>query len=147
MKDFLLDKFEYEFHAVKLWIECIEEQEDQVSDFVKRSISHIIDAHHIWNSRLLGRRAESELWDTLPIRFLQKLNQQNYREVLDYMENFELGEKVNYHSSEGIRFDRTDLDILFHVLNHSVYHRAQIVLDLKQQNLKYPSFQFITFRN
>lgn len=147
MKDFLLDKFEYEFNALKLWIECIEEQEDQVSDFVKRSISHIINAHHIWNSRLLGRRAESEFWDTLPIRFLQKLNQQNYREVLDYMENFELGEKVNYHSSEGIRFDRTDLDILFHVLNHSVYHRAQIVLDLKQQNLKYPSFQFITFRN
>ena len=43
--------------------------------------------------------------------------------------------------------EKKDLDILFHVLNHSVYHRAQIVLDLKQQDLKYPSFQFITFRN
>jgi uncharacterized damage-inducible protein DinB len=147
MKEFLLDKFEYEFNAVKLWIECIESQEDQVSDFVQKSISHIINTHHIWNSRLLGRRPESGLWDQLPVRFLHSLNLQNYREVVDYMENFELGEKVNYHSSEGIRFDRTDLDILFHILNHSVYHRAQIVMDLKQSGLKHPSFNFIAYRD
>ncbi len=147
MKDFLLDKFEYEYNAVKLWIEIIEEQEDEVSEFVKSSISHIINTQHIWNCRLLGKRPESALWDQLPIRFLHQLNQQNYREIVDYMENFELGEKVNYHSSEGIRFDHSDLDILFHVLNHSVYHRAQIVMDLKQNGLKHPSFNFITYRD
>jgi uncharacterized damage-inducible protein DinB len=147
MKEFFLDKFEYDLNANRMWIECIEKQEDQVSDFVLKSISHVINVHHIWNARLLGHKAESGLWDILPIRFLQQLSLQNYRETTDYLERIELGEKVNYHSSEGIRFDREDIDILYHILSHSNYHRAQIVMDLKQNGLDHPAFNFISYRN
>jgi uncharacterized damage-inducible protein DinB len=147
MKEFLLDKFEYDFYATKQLIEFIEKQEDSVSDFVKKSISHIINVGHIWNARIVGRKPESELWDRLPIYFLNQLHNQNYREILDYIENVELGEKVKYHSSEGIRLDKEDLDILFHLLTHSNYHRAQIVMDLKQNGLNYPSLNFIAYKN
>ncbi|MFN5910516.1 MAG: hypothetical protein ACK45H_04185, partial [Bacteroidota bacterium] len=105
MKEFFLDKFEYDLHANRMWIECIEKQEDLVSDFTLRSMSHIINVHHIWNARLLGRKPESELWDRLPVNFLQQLSNQNFRETTDYLEHTELTEKINYHSSEGIRFD------------------------------------------
>lgn len=147
MKEFLLNKFEFDFHATKLLIEAIEKQEDLVSPFVLKSISHIINAHHIWNSRLLSKKPESGVWDVLPIHFLLQLHRQNYRETVDYLEKFELGEKVNYHSSEGIRFNKMDLDILYHVLSHSNYHRAQIIMDLKQNGLEYPSMNFISYKN
>lgn len=147
MKEFFLDKFDYEFQALRIWIEFIEDQEDEIDDFVKNSISHIINTHHIWNSRLFGKNAESGLWDKLPIRYLQQLNQQNFRETIDYLEKIELGDQIHYHSSEGVKMDREDIDILFHILNHSVYHRAQITMKLKESGLKYPSFNFIAFRD
>lgn len=146
MKDFFLEKFEFDFYATEMCIDQIEKQEDVVSDFVKKSISHIINVHHIWNARLIEKKPESELWDVLPIHFLTQLNRQNHRETIDYIEKFELGEKVKYHSSEGVRLNKMDIDILYHILNHSSYHRGQIVLDLKRQNLLFPSFDFITFK-
>lgn len=146
MKDFFLDKFEYDFFATKNWISSIEAQENQVSSFVLRSISHIINAHHIWNRRLLQQKSESELWDVLPVSYLLKLHQENYRETVNFLEKFELEEKIKYHSSEGVQLVKSSIDILYHVLNHSNYHRAQIVMDLKQNNLKAPIFNFISYR-
>lgn len=146
MKDFFLDKFEYDFFATKNWISSIEAQENQVSPFVLRSISHIINVHHIWNRRLLQQKSESELWDVLPVSYLLKLHQENYRETVNFLEKFELEEKIKYHSSEGVQLVKSSIDILYHVLNHSNYHRAQIVMDLKQNNLKAPIFNFISYR-
>ena len=146
MKEFFLDKFEYDFHATANWIKSIEDQEDEISDFVKRSISHIINVHHIWNARLMNKKVESELWDVLPVSYLKGLHEQNYRETVDFLEKYELEEKVNYHSAEGIKMTKNVIDILYHMLNHANYHRAQIVMDLKQHGLSAPSFNFISYR-
>jgi uncharacterized damage-inducible protein DinB len=146
MKEFFLDKFEYDFFATKNWIHSIEEHEDFISAFVVRSISHIINVHHSWNCRLIGNLPESESWDKLPVRYLLKLHEQNYSETIDFIEKYELDNKINYHSSEGVEYTKSIVDILYHILNHSNYHRAQIVMDLKQHNLSAPAFNFITYR-
>lgn len=146
IKAFFQDKFEYDFNANMQWFECVENQEDEISDFTNKSMSHIINVHYIWNCRLRGIKPESSDWDLLPIHYYQRFIHQNYQETLDYLEKIELGEKVNYHSSEGVKFTKKDIDILYHILNHSNYHRAQIVMDLKNQHLKTPSFNFITYR-
>jgi uncharacterized damage-inducible protein DinB len=146
MKEFFLDKFEYDYFATKSWIRCIEEQEDKVSPFVLKSISHIINAHHIWVCRLLNKKPESEVWDILPVPYLGRLHEHNYQETINFLEKYELNEKVNYHSAEGVKMTKNISDVLYHVLNHNNYHRAQIVMDLKQHELKYPSYNFITYR-
>jgi uncharacterized damage-inducible protein DinB len=146
MKDFFLDKFEYDHFAMSNWIKCIEEQEEQISEFTRSSISHIINVHHIWNCRLNEAIPESNTWDILPIDYLGKLTYANYIDTVNYLENHELNEKINYHSSEGVKISKLDTDILYHILNHSNYHRAQIVMDLKQKGLKHPNFNFISFR-
>lgn len=146
MKDFFLDKFEYDFYATNNWIDSIIAQEDLVSPFVVRSISHIINVHHIWNCRLLNKDSESELWDVLPMDYLHRLHRQNYLETIEFLEKYELNEKINYHSSEGVQLTKLIVDVLYHMLNHANYHRAQIVLDLKQNNLEHPSFNFISYR-
>ncbi|MFN5147382.1 MAG: DinB family protein [Flavobacteriia bacterium] len=146
MKDFFLDKFEYDFYATKYWIKCIENQEDNVTDFVKRSISHILNAHHIWIARLTTNEIESEIWDILPISYLTRLHEQTYRQIVDFLEKFELEEKINFHSSEGVKMTKNVIDVLYHMLNHSNYHRAQIVMELKQHGLEHPSLNFISYR-
>ena len=146
MKSFFLEKFEFDFYASTNVIECIENREDEVSPFVKNSFSHCINAHHIWLSRLKEQQAESNFWDDLPLMYFQKLHEVNYTETIDFIEKFELDSKINYHSSEGVNYSKSVIDILYHILNHSNYHRAQIIMDLKQTNLAYPSLNFITFK-
>lgn len=146
MKSFFLEKFEYDFYASKNLIEHIEQQESFVSSFVFKSFSHIINVHHIWLSRLKGSKAESNFWDELPLFYFQKLLEANYTETIDFIERIELENKINYHSSEGVEFTKSMNDVLYHILNHSNYHRAQIIMDLKNNNLAVPSFNFITFK-
>lgn len=146
MKSFFLEKFEYDFYASKNLIEHIEQQESFVSSFVFKSFSHIINVHHIWLSRLKGSKAESHFWDELPLFYFQKLLEANYTETIDFIERIELENKINFHSSEGVEFTKSMNDVLYHVLNHSNYHRAQIIMDLKNNNLAVPSFNFITFK-
>ncbi len=146
MKSFFLEKFEYDFYASKNLIEHIEQQESFVSSFVFKSFSHIINVHHIWLSRLKGSKAESHFWDELPLFYFQKLLEANYTETIDFIERIELENKINYHSSEGVEFTKSINDVLYHILNHSNYHRAQIIMDLKNNNLTVPSFNFITFK-
>ena len=44
------------------------------------------------------------------------------------------------------RMSKETLDVLFHMLNHSNYHRAQMALKGKEWGFKIPSFQFVVFR-
>ena len=146
MKDFFLDKFEYDFFATKNWIKSIEDQEELISPFVETSISHIINVHHIWNTRLMNKISESEDWDLLPLSYFERFLFENYNQTIQFLEQHSLSEKVNYHDSEGVPMEKETMDILYHLLNHSNYHRAQMAIKSKEWGFKIPSSNFIVFR-
>lgn len=146
MKEFFTDKFEFDYHSNKNWIAKLEEQEDLISEFSLQTMAHIINTHHIWICRLFNKPAESALWDRIPLHYFERLNQANFDETLHFLEKYELNEKVNYTSSEGVKLSKQLIDVLYHILNHANYHRAQIVMDLKQHQLQHPSLNFITYR-
>jgi uncharacterized damage-inducible protein DinB len=143
MKEFLLRKFETEHYALQSLIRCIEAQEDQVPEFSINSICHIININHRWNSRLNGTKPESNDWDVFPLHYLEKLNNQNYRETCDYLEKKDLNRYFQDSPESNILLDQTATDILFHLLQHSAYHRGQIVLNLKSHGSKFPINGFV----
>ncbi len=143
MKEFLLRKFETEYFGLQKLIRCIEAQEDQVPDFSIHSICHIINVNHRWNSRLNGTKPESNDWDVFPLCYLEKLNNQNYRETCDYLEKKDLNRHLLDSPSSNDLLCQTATDVLFHLLQHSAYHRGQIVLNLKSHGLKFPINGFV----
>lgn len=143
--DFFLDKFEYDFRCNQRWIETLKKHEDTLSDFVVKSFSHIINVHHIWIHRVLEQDIESHTWDMLPIEFWEKLTQENHAKTIDFLEKQELTQKVHYTSEEGVHFEQEIIDILYHILNHSNYHRAQISRELRLLQIQPPAFNFIAF--
>lgn len=145
IKDFFLDKFKFDFENNKKFIECIEELDFEVSNFVIRSFSHIINVHHIWISRLLNNELESHSNDILPLEYWMRLAHDNYLKSIDYIEKYELESKVNYHDSENVKYEKEVVDILYHILNHSNYHRGQIAKELRDNGTTPPSFNFIQF--
>lgn len=145
MKEFFIDKFEYDFRCNQIWVELLLKHEDELSESVLKSMSHIINVHHIWTSRLAETPSESHTWDRLPIDFWEPLMQDNLRKTIDYLEHLELTEKINYHSEEGLELSLSAIDILYHILNHSNYHRAQIAVELRNLQITPPNFNFITY--
>jgi len=101
--------------------------------------------HHIWISRLQGITPESEEWDLLPQHFWERLSEENFRQTSNYLEQFDQEEKIHYHSSEGVRMQKQVVDVLYHILQHSQYHRAQIARELRILGVDVPSMQFIQY--
>ena len=145
MKDFFIDKFEYDFRSNQKWAEVLMKHEDDLSDFIRKSMSHIINVHHIWISRIVDQKAESHSWDVLPVRYWDRLMHDNLQQTINYLEHVDQSEKINYHSEEGVQLSKSSIDILYHILNHSNYHRAQIAMELRKLGIPPPNFNFIAY--
>lgn len=145
IKEFFLDKFEYDFQCNRVWSNLCEANEDQLSYFIHWSMSHLINAHHRWISRLENVEPESELNDKLPLHHWVKLAQDNFQRTVEFLENKELNEKILYHDSEGVPIEKEVIDILYHILNHSNYHRAQVSKELRSLDITPPSVNFIAY--
>lgn len=146
LKEFFKDKFEYDFLSNKKWCEAILKQEEDLPEYVIKMMSHIVNVHHIWIHRILELPSESFSWDKLPLDYWIQLHQENYLKTIDYLEKNEIQQKVNYHSEEGVELSKESIDILYHILNHSNYHRGQIAKSLRDAGLDVPVYNFITFK-
>lgn len=138
-------RFHIDFQRNKLLFNVLIEHENQLSPFVIKSFSHLLNTHHIWLSRLNRTRAESNLWDILPIEYGLKFAEENHRKTIAFLDDHELNEKINYHDSEGVALDSTASDILFHILDHNTYHRAQINLELRTLQIPPASITMIPY--
>lgn len=147
MRAFFADKFERDHYQNLALIRIFEEQEDNLPGMVLKSFSHILNVHYLWNCRLRQLTAESNDWDLLPLSYFVRFENQNYQETRDLLEHTDWEELINYHSSEGIPLSGLTTDILFHLLQHSNYHRAQIITELKRSELPTPSSEFILMRS
>lgn len=143
MKDFLLRKFEIEYNSIQSLIRSIEDQEEQIPEYSLKGISHIINVHHIWNCHLIGKKPESNEWDVFPIHFLQKLNTQNFQETYDYIEKQDLNSSIHHVSQHVKAMETRSTDALFYILQHSSYHRGQIIQNMKSNELNIPRYHFV----
>lgn len=142
-QQFFSGKFEFDLHANLAWVKIFEAHEEALSPYLLRSMSHIINVHHLWNSRLLGTVAESEEWDLLPVDFMKRMHEENCRHTIHFLEYDSLSEKINYHDSEGVPMEKQTMDILYHLLTHSNYHRAQIAREARDLGLPVAATNFI----
>lgn len=95
MSLFFAEKFEFDLYANLAWTKIFVENEDRLSPYLIRSMSHIINVHHIWNARLDQTVAESSDWDILPVDFMERLHQENYNQSIQFLEYGTLEQKVN----------------------------------------------------
>lgn len=146
IKEFFLDKFEYDLRSNERWVKTMLEHENELPQSVIKSFSHIINVHHIWISRILEQPIESNSWETLPIDYWIKLVQENYLKTEDCLEKNEFDGKIEFTSEEGVPLEKDIIDILYHILNHSNYHRGQISLELKNAGIQPPVFNFISYK-
>lgn len=131
MESFYKDKFQYNLDCNQKIIQIFLENKEKLTDRMLTLICHTLNAHHIWNARLLNKQIVHKVWDVYDLEKMLQLDKVNYNDSLQAIENYDLEETIDYVTMNNEPFCNTRQDILFHILNHSNYHRAQINTELK----------------
>lgn len=134
MIEFFKDVFEYHNHFNQLLADQLIENSDKIS---KRSIplfSHMINAHQIWNSRLLKSKSFG-VNDERTLEENKTHDKLNYTNTLQILSQFDLQQVISYRTTRGDEFSNTVQQMLFQVVNHHSHHRGQIISDLRQNGI------------
>jgi uncharacterized damage-inducible protein DinB len=136
MKSFFTRLFEYNHFMNKALIGAIVERNDLVSDKSLEWINHILNAHQIWNSRIARDQPPYGVWELHGLDELSAINESNHQSSITIIRNTELANIIDYTNSKGATFKNSVRDILFHIINHSTYHRGQIAVDFRQTGIE-----------
>lgn len=136
MHTFFLDLFHYNHHYNKELIRALKAHPEDVSDKCLQLFSHILNVHRAWNYKIQPGEAPYDGWQMHQIHEYDEINQQNWEDSMRILETSDLEQIVTYSISTGQVFNTRIRDLLFHIINHSTYHRAQIATEFRQCGLK-----------
>lgn len=98
---------------------------DVLSDpYILKLASHVLNAQHIWLWRIHKTEPEYAVWQIHDMMASRPEFEAHYEKLFELCN--EEDREVVYQNSKGISFSNSLRHILFHLVNHSNYHRAQI---------------------
>ena len=147
MKHFFKELFQYSTFFNRQLIDKIIQNQDQVSEKSLKVMSHMLNAHHVWNARLENKNSLFGIWQNHTIEELMEIELNNSEMSLAILEKYDLDEIVHYTNTTGIKFENSVRDILFHVINHSTYHRGQIATDFRQNGIEPILTEYIYYKS
>lgn len=145
MKEFFTEMFDYTFHFNKHVFELLIGGE-QIPEKSLKLLNHTLNAHEIWNARILQKTPAVGVWDVRQTQTLEIVNNQNHQQTVELIKELDFETVINYKTSNGQVFQNTVKDILFHIVNHSTYHRAQIATDCKLHNITPLASDYIFYK-
>lgn len=138
--------FDYNFFCNKKLIEQCANLEEVPENSVKL-FGHILNAHHIWNNRIIGKKPEFEVWQKHPLNGWGDIHYENQRTTFEIITNADdFTRRIDYENSEGRVFANELKDILFHIVNHSTHHRGQILMDYRSNGIEPDSLDYIFYK-
>jgi uncharacterized damage-inducible protein DinB len=146
MKDFYKELFDYNNQVNQQLITAFNEHSGAVSEKSVQWLNHILNAHQVWISRIDKQQEPLSSWHVHSPGYLKDLDIANFKRSRDILNDYELGQVVSYTNSVGKSHSNSIKDILFHVINHSTYHRGQIASDFKNSDLKPLVSDYIAFK-
>ncbi len=128
--------FDYTFHFNREMITKIIDNQSVLPERAFQLIYHTLNAHQVWNSRILNDDKPFGVWEIHSMSELEKINETNYKKALFILENIDIKQTLKYKNSVGEAFENTIEDILFHIINHSTYHRGQLMMIFRESGIE-----------
>lgn len=135
MNDFFKDIFEYHHHINQKLADLLLETSDDVREKIIPIFAHSVNAHQIWNARILKRNPFG-VHQLHPIRVCKTIDNTNYTNTIKILTEFDLNTHIHYQNTKGKTFRNSIQQILFHVSNHFSHHRGQLVTVLRQHGIE-----------
>ena len=74
MKDFFKEILVYNFEMNNKLIMLFENHPNEISEKAQLLLSHLINAQHLWNNRILKQNSAYKVWENLPLEVLKNMN-------------------------------------------------------------------------
>ena len=116
------------------------------SDRARYLFSHILNAQHIWARRVLGEAPQYGVSELHPMEEYESISAANISDLRRIRSEVPGNRTIRYTTSLGETFENQAEDILYHVINHSTYHRAQIATDLRQSGIEPPVTDYVILK-
>ncbi len=146
IKDFLKELHTFSHHHNLTVADVLSAQPADRMEKEIRLFSHMVNAHHIWVSRINSVKNLYGVWEILPLEKLKQVTQDNFDQTVHILDSVDLSTVVSYTNTQGNAYKNTVKDILFHVVNHTTYHRGQIALELRQAGIAPPVTDYIAYK-
>jgi uncharacterized damage-inducible protein DinB len=146
MKAFFKELLEYSYRMNERIIDTCLRDPDKTSEKSIKLINHVLNAQQIWNNRISKNEESVGVWSMRDLSALKKMNASNYERSCAIVDNKDLQELISYTNTKGDTFKNSVKDILFHAINHSTYHRAQIATEFKGAGVEPPVTDYIFYK-
>lgn len=144
-KDYFIELSEFNIWAngrVCNWLDKISDEQWKqplVSSFnnIYETILHIVASEKIWVERLKGSSNPELLTKTFngskqELIELWKGISLNLKKLIEEMSEDLFQQNLLYKNTKGIEYNQPYYQLLAHVINHSTYHRGQVVTMLRE---------------
>lgn len=147
MKEHFIQLFTYDLWANTKMIHALQEH-DIGDEKCIYWMSHILNAHTIWQDRIEGRQPKLAVNAAHALDGLEEQFQAFFHSQIEWLTIIppeKYGASVAYANSRGDQFSQTVTEILSHVINHSTHHRAQVAARLRELGVVPPPTDYIFY--
>jgi uncharacterized damage-inducible protein DinB len=141
----LQDLINYTFLADRKFIDAFLDAARSMPE-AEKLFSHILNAQHIWAKRILGEKHEYDVFQLHSVGVFETIHLRNSEYLLRILRTQNLEELIIYQNSKGESFVNAASDILFHIVNHSTYHRAQVAAQFRLNDITPPTTDYIMLK-
>lgn len=104
---------------------------------VKKTLFHLWDAEVIWLQRLHGKSLSyfpSKDFKGSMEEGINSLldNSKAFSDLIASKENSFFETSIKYRNTKGVEFETKASDVIMHIMNHSTFHRGQIITMFRQ---------------
>ncbi len=146
MTSFFLELLEYNHHFNQLLAQVFLDNPGKASERSRILFSHLLNAHSTWNGRITSIQQNYGIWEELPAREMKAMDQNNFKASLQILQQMQLEDIIQYKNSRGEEFSNCIKDILFHIINHSTYHRGQVASEFRKNNIEPVATDYIFYK-
>lgn len=146
MLELFISQYEYSYNVNQKLTDLFLANADRVTDHSVKLFSHILNAHHIWNSRIERKPYSVGVWDITPMDTWKEMDRENYETSLNILSTYDPDLLISYRTSGGESFTSIVRDILFHIINHSTHHRAQIAMEFRKSGIEPLASDYIFYK-
>jgi len=146
MNSFINELFEYNFQVNQKLTDQIMENQGSIPEKALQLFCHVLNAHRIWNNRIEPKQTGFSGWEIHDILELHTINNTNYEASLQILNTFDVLQNIPYTNMQGRHLNSPVRDILFHIINHSTYHRGQIAALFRENGIEPLSTDYIIFK-
>lgn len=146
MKAFLTDLLQYTYRSNDAVILLLEKNEQKIAGKTITAISHTLNAHHVWINRIENEKPLYGIWDIHQIGNMGEFNKELLEKSLKIIHNHPLSASITYTNTKGETHQNTVQEILYHIINHSTYHRGQIMAQLREAGIEPVATDYVIYK-